>query len=216
MENYQEEFIAFALKSEAIRFGDFQLKSGRKSAYFFNAGMFTNGEALSQLAKFYAATIHHNFLNQFDLIFGPAYKGISLAVCAAIGLYNQFNLNFPISFNRKENKDHGEGGVIIGNSLKNQRILLIDDVITAGTTIRESVNLIDKEGGKLVGVVVALDRQEPASIGKSTTAIADIQAAMHSKIVSIITYADLIEFLTAHRDHKEYQKYLSLLQSPNR
>lgn len=194
MKDYQKNFIEFALSHGVLKFGEFKLKSGRLSPYFFNAGMFTDGNAYFQLASFYADAIVENFDNSYDVLFGPAYKGISLATSASIGLKIKYNKNIPVSFNRKEVKDHGEGGNIIGSSLKGNRVLLVDDVITAGTTIRESVELISNEKGKLEGVVIALDRQEQG-LNSELSAIQEVEKNYDLRVSSIISLNDLIEYL---------------------
>lgn len=195
MKPYQKEFIEFALANDVLRFGSFTMKSGRVSPYFFNAGMFKDGEAFARISDFYARAIHDDFQADFDLLFGPAYKGIPLATCASIGLRNNFNTNVAVSFNRKEAKDHGEGGMVIGTPLKDKRILLVDDVITAGTTIRESVELATKEGGKIIGIVIALDRQE-RGLRSNRSAIQEIEQEFGVKVVSIIKLDDLVEYLS--------------------
>jgi len=158
MKDYQKEFIEFALKNDVLRFGEFTLKSGRVSPYFFNAGLFNSGEALAKLGQYYAAAIKEGDV-KFDVLFGPAYKGIPLATTCAVALYEHQNTNIPYSFNRKEAKAHGEGGNIVGAALEGD-ILIIDDVITAGTAIRESMDMIATAGAKPAGVIIALDRQE--------------------------------------------------------
>lgn len=194
---YQKEFIQFALESQVLKFGEFTLKSGRISPYFFNAGLFANGNAFYHLGQFYADAIQENFAHQYDLLFGPAYKGISLATSASIGLKIKFNLNLPVSFNRKEAKDHGEGGSIIGSNLKGKRVLLIDDVITAGTTIRDSVSLIKENGGELVGALIALDRQEKGAHSKYS-AIQEVKQEYGLDVASIISLENLVTYLSDH------------------
>jgi orotate phosphoribosyltransferase len=161
MKDYQHEFIDFAIRAGVLRFGEFTLKSGRTSPYFFNAGLFNTGEHLARLGRFYAQAITESDIG-FDVLFGPAYKGIPLAAAASIALADHHGRNVPWCFNRKEAKDHGEGGNLVGASLDG-RILVIDDVITAGTAIRESVDIIQTAGATLSGVVIALDRQERVS-----------------------------------------------------
>ena len=194
MKPYQHNFIEFALESDVLKFGEFQLKSGRLSPYFFNAGMFNDGNTFYRLGNFYSNAIVDNFSDSHDVLFGPAYKGISLATAASIGMMIKYNKNVPVSFNRKEVKDHGEGGNIIGSSLTGKRVLLIDDVITAGTTIRESVDLINSVAGKLVGVVVALDRQERGTNTKYS-AIQEVENEFGLQISSIITLDNLVAYL---------------------
>lgn len=194
MQEYQKEFIRFCLDAGALKFGEFILKSGRQSPYFFNAGMFKDGNSFLQLAKFYAMAITENFKDsEFDLLFGPAYKGITLATVASMGLA-QMGKRVPVCFNRKEKKDHGEGGVMIGEPLKGKRALLIDDVITAGTTIREAVEITNAEHGSLAGIVIALNRQE-IGLNSKLSAIQEVENTYHLKVISIITMEHLIEYV---------------------
>src|SRR5690606_22882620 len=158
MHDYQQEFIRLALARNALRFGEFTLKSGRISPYFFNAGAFDDGASLAVLGRCYAAAIAGSGV-PFDMLFGPAYKGIPLVAVAAAALHSEHGLNYPWAFNRKEAKDHGEGGSIVGRRLSG-RVLIIDDVITAGTAIRESIQIIRAAGAEPAGVALALDRQE--------------------------------------------------------
>ncbi|GAB4296755.1 MAG: orotate phosphoribosyltransferase [Thiohalomonadaceae bacterium] len=191
MQDYKREFIQFAIDNQVLRFGQFTLKSGRLSPYFFNAGLFNTGAQLARLGRYYAAAIQDSGI-AFDTLFGPAYKGIPLASATAIALAEHHDRNVPWCFNRKEAKDHGEGGNIVGAPLKG-RILIIDDVITAGTAIRESMAIIDKAGAQAAGVVIALDRQER---GKGElSAIQEVEQNFGMQVVSIITLADLMQFL---------------------
>jgi len=191
MQNYKREFIEFAIENQVLRFGQFTLKSGRISPYFFNAGLFNTGEHLTRLSRFYAAAIQDSDI-EFDTLFGPAYKGIPLAAITAVALYDQHQRNIPYCFNRKEAKDHGEGGNIVGAALAG-RILIIDDVITAGTAIRESMEIIDAAGAKAAGVVIALDRQEK---GKGElSANQEVEQNFGLKVASIITLSDLMDYL---------------------
>ncbi|MCP3666066.1 MAG: orotate phosphoribosyltransferase [Gammaproteobacteria bacterium] len=191
MQDYKREFIEFAIQNEVLRFGQFTLKSGRVSPYFFNAGLFNTGAQLDRLGRFYAAAIQDSGID-FDVLFGPAYKGIPLASAAAISLASAHDRNVPYCFNRKEAKDHGEGGNIVGAPLQD-RILIIDDVITAGTAIGEAMEIIDAAGAKATGVVIALDRQERGK-GKHS-AIQEVEQNFGLQVVSIITLADLITYL---------------------
>mgnify|MGYP006271512191 FL=1 len=188
MHDYQRDFIELALSRQALRFGEFKLKSGRLSPYFFNAGLFNDGAALARLGRCYAAAIQASGLG-FDMLFGPAYKGIPLVSAAAIALAEHHGRNVPWAFNRKEAKDHGEAGSIVGTPLAG-RVLIIDDVITAGTAIRESVELIRAAGATPVGVALALDRQERGQGTRS--AVQEVSADFGLTCVSIITLTDLI------------------------
>ncbi|KAJ3057933.1 hypothetical protein HDU99_007048 [Rhizoclosmatium hyalinum] len=158
IKQYQRDFIKFAIENNVLTFGSFVLKSGRTSPYFFNSGLFKDGQALALLGKYYAAALVDSKLD-YNVIFGPAYKGIPLVASTAVALYSNHGVNAPYSFNRKEKKDHGEGGSIVGSALAG-KIVVIDDVITAGTAIRESVDIIKASGAELVGVLISLDRQE--------------------------------------------------------
>jgi orotate phosphoribosyltransferase len=191
MKSYQHEFIDFAIRAGVLRFGDFTLKSGRSSPYFFNAGLFNTGEHLARLGRFYAEAISASGI-RFDVLFGPAYKGIPLAAAASIALADHHGSNVPWCFNRKEAKDHGEGGNLVGAGLEG-RVLIIDDVITAGTAIRESVDLIRAAGATLAGVVIALDRQERGTGQQS--AIQEVEQAHGIRVASIVTLADLLDYL---------------------
>ncbi|HSC06467.1 MAG TPA: orotate phosphoribosyltransferase [Steroidobacteraceae bacterium] len=188
---YQQQFIDLALELGVLKFGEFTLKSGRRSPYFFNAGLFNTGKALATLGRCYAETIQRSSL-AFDMLFGPAYKGIPLVAATATALADVHGRDLPFAFNRKEAKDHGEGGTIIGSALS-ARVLIVDDVITAGTAIRESADLIRKAGAILAGVVLALDRQERGRGDQS--AVQEVEATFGVRCVSIITLSDLIESL---------------------
>ena len=196
MEQYQKDFVDFTLETGVLKFGEFTLKSGRISPYFFNAGLFNKGSHLSQLGKFYAQAIEASNL-KFDVLFGPAYKGIPLATATAIALNDSFNRNVPYSFNRKEAKDHGEGGNIVGHSLEGD-ILIIDDVITAGTAIREAQDIISANGANTKGVIVALDRQEK---GKGElSAIQEVEQIFGVKVLSIINLSHIVDYLQDSKD----------------
>jgi orotate phosphoribosyltransferase len=196
MQEYQLTFIDLALARDALRFGHFKLKSGRESPYFFNAGRFSDGESASVLGRCYAAAISRARID-FDMIFGPAYKGIPLATAAAIGLAREHGRTVPYAFNRKEAKEHGEGGSVVGSELHG-RVLIVDDVITAGTAIRESVDLIRAAGAQPVAVALALDRQERGQ--GSMSAVQEIEAQHGLQCVSVITLTDLIEALANPAD----------------
>jgi orotate phosphoribosyltransferase len=191
MKDYQKDFINFVLEVGALKFGEFTLKSGRISPYFFNAGLFNTGKHLSQLGNFYAQAIEENNLS-FDVLFGPAYKGIPLASATAIALSNNFNKNVPYSFNRKEAKTHGEGGDIVGHPLIND-ILIIDDVITAGTAIREAMEIIKSNNANTYGVIVALYRQEKGKGERS--AIHEVELDFGFIVLSIINLSHIIDYL---------------------
>jgi orotate phosphoribosyltransferase len=191
MQQYQLTFIDLALERNALRFGRFTLKSGRESPYFFNAGQFSDGESVAVLGRCYAAAIVSAGL-AFDMIFGPAYKGIPLATATAIALALDHRLKVPYAFNRKEAKQHGEGGSIVGTALTG-RVLIIDDVITAGTAVRESLGFIRAAGAQPVGVALALDRQERGQ--GPLSAVQEVEQSEGLRCVSIITLADLIEAL---------------------
>jgi len=196
MEQYQNDFVDFMLEIGALKFGEFTLKSGRVSPYFFNAGQFNQGNHLSRLGQFYAQAIEASGI-KFDVLFGPAYKGIPLVAATAIALNDSFNRSVPYSFNRKEAKDHGEGGNIVGHPLEGD-ILIIDDVITAGTAIGEAKDIIDANGAKTKGVVVALDRQEK---GKGElSAIQEAEQNFGITVVSIINLSHIVDYLKANND----------------
>jgi orotate phosphoribosyltransferase len=196
MQPYQLTFIDLALKREALRFGRFTLKSGRESPYFFNAGLFNDGESLAVLGRCYAGAIIDSGIG-FDMLFGPAYKGIPLAAVTAVALSTEHGRSVPYAFNRKEAKDHGEGGSIVGAKLAG-RVLIIDDVITAGTAVRESLELIRGCGAQVAGVALALDRQERGQ--GPLSAVQELEQSQGVRCVSIITLAGLIEALARPAD----------------
>ncbi|RJL19826.1 orotate phosphoribosyltransferase [Pectobacterium polaris] len=191
MKAYQRQFIEFALSKQVLKFGEFTLKSGRISPYFFNAGLFNTGRDLALLGRFYAAALVDSGV-EFDLLFGPAYKGIPIATTAAVALAEHHDRDLPYCFNRKETKDHGEGGSLVGSPLQG-RVMLVDDVITAGTAIRESMEIIGAHGATLAGVMIALDRQERGRAELS--AIQEVERDYQCKVISIITLTDLIAYL---------------------
>ncbi|RVD83373.1 uncharacterized protein DFL_007760 [Arthrobotrys flagrans] len=191
---HKAELIDLCIRNQILKFGSFTLKSGRVSPYFFNAGLFNTARTLSCLADAFAQTLlQDKDLPEFDVIFGPAYKGIPLAtlVCARLGALDEKFLDVGYSFNRKEKKDHGEGGGIVGVQLKGKRVLVVDDVITAGTAMREATDIIKAEGGILAGIVVCLDRQERTTDGENS-AIENCKAEYNVPITAIITLEDLI------------------------
>ena len=192
MQEYQLTFIELALEREALRFGQFRLKSGRDSPYFFNAGLFSDGEAAAVLGRCYAAAIIRSSL-EFDMLFGPAYKGIPLVTAAAIAFAAHHGRSVPYAYNRKEAKEHGEGGVVVGSPLHG-RVVIVDDVITAGTAVRESLELIRRAGAEPVGVALALDREERGH--GELSAVQELESRENLKCVSVVTLSDLIEALS--------------------
>lgn len=191
MEQYKRDFIEFALSRNVLKFGEFTLKSGRKSPYFFNAGLFNTGADLARLGEFYAAAIQASAVD-FDVVFGPAYKGIPIGTSVSVALFNRYGIDKPVCFNRKEVKDHGEGGNLIGSPLQG-KILLVDDVITAGTAIRESMELISANKAELAAVLIALNRKER---GKGElSAIQEVERDYQCQVLSIIDLDDLMQFI---------------------
>lgn len=200
MEQYQKEFIEFAIEKQVLRFGEFKLKSGRISPYFFNSGLFNDGKSLAELGQYYASAVINAGVG-FDMIYGPAYKGIPLASSMAIAFQQQHQTSYPFCFNRKEVKDHGEGGITFGAEI-NGRILIIDDVISAGTSIRESIDIIKTNGGSTVAAIVAVDRQER---GKgSLSAIQEVEQLHNIKVINIVSLENIITYLAEHAEMPEY------------
>ncbi|MBU2896830.1 orotate phosphoribosyltransferase [Vibrio hepatarius] len=200
MKAYQHEFIEFALEKQVLKFGEFTLKSGRKSPYFFNAGLFNTGSDLARLGRFYAAALADSAI-EFDVLFGPAYKGIPIATTTAVALADHHNIDTPYCFNRKEAKDHGEGGNLVGSPLEG-RVMLVDDVITAGTAIRESMQIIQSNGSDLAGVLVAIDRQEK---GKGElSAIQEVERDFDCAVISIVSLGDLVTYLEEQGNATEH------------
>lgn len=199
MKDYQRDFIEFALSKQVLRFGEFTLKSGRTSPYFFNAGLFNTGGDLARLGRFYAAALQDSKID-YNLLFGPAYKGIPIATTTAVALSDSYDIDMPYCFNRKEAKTHGEGGSLVGSALEG-KVMLVDDVITAGTAIRESMEIIKAHGAELSGVLIALDRQEKGRAELS--AIQEVERDFVTKVISIVTLADLISYLEDKPDMAE-------------
>ena len=193
MEDFQTAFIEFAIRNKVLQFGRFTLKSGRSSPYFFNSGLFDNGASIGRLGKFYMQAIEHAGL-RFDMLFGPAYKGIPLVTAVAIAYAGERGRSLPYCFNRKEEKDHGEGGTVAGAPLQGS-VLIIDDVITAGTSVHLSMDLIQRHGARAAAVVIALDRQERGRGDADSSAIDEIGRRYGIPVVPIITLDHLVEFL---------------------
>jgi orotate phosphoribosyltransferase len=191
MQPYQADFIELARRSEVLKFGEFTLKSGRISPYFFNAGAFSSGAALAALGRCYAHCIVNSGVN-FDVLLGPAYKGIPLAAATVVALADEHGLDIPFAYNRKEAKTHGEGGTLVGAPLRG-RVLIIDDVITAGTAVREVIAMINDAGADLAGVVIGLDRQERGT--GTTSAVQELEQAHNIPVFSIVTMAHIIDYL---------------------
>jgi orotate phosphoribosyltransferase len=200
MTTFTQQFIQFAIAKEVLRFGEFKTKAGRLSPYFFNAGLFKDGDSLLKLGEFYAQAILKSGV-QFDMLFGPAYKGITLAAAVAIALARQ-GRNVPYAYNRKEAKDHGEGGIIVGSPLAG-KVLIVDDVISAGTSVRESVELIRAAGAVPCAVAIALDRQERGQ--GALSAVQEVQQDYDIPVVSIAGLADLISYLQGALELAEFK-----------
>ena len=206
MEQYKRDFIEFVLSRNVLKFGEFTLKSGRKSPYFFNAGLFNTGADLARLGEFYAAAIQASAVD-FDVVFGPAYKGIPIGTSVSVALFNRYGIDKPVCFNRKEVKDHGEGGNLIGSPLQG-KILLVDDVITAGTAIRESMELISANKAELAAVLIALNRKER---GKGElSAIQEVERDYQCQVLSIIDLDDLMQFI---EQDPRYSSHLSEMRA---
>lgn len=205
LDQFRQDFIAFAIQKEVLKFGEFKTKAGRLSPYFFNAGLFNDGESLMKLGEFYAQAIKNSGI-EFDMLFGPAYKGITLAASIAIALAKNGH-NVPYAYNRKEAKDHGEGGVIVGSPLKG-RVLIIDDVISAGTSVRESVELINASGATACGVAIAIDRQE-----KGLGELSAVQEVINSNKIPVCAIANLNDLLGYLNDKAEMAQNLLAVQA---
>lgn len=200
MQAYKKEFIDLALELGVLRFGEFTLKSGRVSPYFFNAGLFNTGYAAARIGRFYAAAIADSEL-EFDVLFGPAYKGIPLVALTAAALAEQHDMDVPWCYNRKEEKAHGEGGSIVGAPPAG-RVLIVDDVITAGTAVREACDMITSSGAEVAGLAISLDRQERGQ--GSLSAVQELKSSLGIPVVSIIRLDDLIDTLEESEDYAEF------------
>ncbi len=209
MQDYRHQFIEFALQHEVLRFGRFQLKSGRESPFFFNTGLFNTGRQLAELGRFYAQTLA-GWSPDIDMLYGPAYKGIPLVSTLAIASADHHQCNYPFAFNRKESKDHGEGGLVVGAPLAG-RVLIVDDVITAGTSVNESVEIINVAGASPAGVLIALDRQER---GQSVlSAVQEVEQKHKLPVRAIITLSDIVDFLEHVPAQSATLKAIRLYQS---
>jgi orotate phosphoribosyltransferase len=209
MHAYKREFIDLALELGVLRFGEFTLKSGRVSPYFFNAGLFNTGYAAAKLGRFYAAAVAESDI-EFDMLFGPAYKGIPLAALTAAALAEHYDIDVPYAYNRKEDKAHGEGGSIVGAELAG-RVLIIDDVITAGTAVRDAYQIITSGGAEIAGLVISLDRQERGQ--GVLSAVQELKSALGIPVVSIVKLDDLVETL---EESSEYERFLDAVLSYRR
>ena len=199
MQAYKKEFIDLSLELGVLRFGEFTLKSGRVSPYFFNAGLFNTGYAAARVGRFYAAAIADSDV-QFDMIFGPAYKGIPLAALTAAALAEHYDIDVPYCYNRKEAKAHGEGGSVVGGPLEG-RVLIVDDVITAGTAVREAYKVIMSSGADIAGLAISLDRQER---GKGTmSAVQELKSSLGIPVISIVGLGELVDILEESEDYAE-------------
>jgi orotate phosphoribosyltransferase len=200
---YQSDFIELCVKSGVLRFGAFTLKSGRESPYFFNAGLFNTGAAIGAVGRAYAAALNTSGV-PFDMLFGPAYKGIPLVTVTAAALAEHHGRNYPYAFNRKESKDHGEGGLIVGAPLQG-RVLIVDDVITAGTAIRESIDIIQRAGARPAGVLLALDRQERAP-DSELSAVQQVQTSFGLPVVAVVTLGNLMDHMSGQGRQAELDR----------
>ena len=203
-QNLSQQFIAFAIQKQVLKFGEFKTKAGRVSPYFFNAGLFNDGISLLKLGEFYAESIEKSGI-EFDMLFGPAYKGITLVASIAIALAKNGH-NVPYAYNRKEAKDHGEGGVIVGAPIQGQ-VLIIDDVISAGTSVRESIDLITQQGAKACGVAIALDRQE-----KGLSDLSAVQEVQNHHQLPVCAVASLTDLLSYIENQVDFAQYLEAVQ----
>ena len=200
MRAYKQEFLDLALELGVLRFGEFTLKSGRVSPYFFNAGLFSSGYAAAKLGRYYASAIAESEI-EFDMLFGPAYKGIPLVTISASALAEHHDIDVPYSFNRKEAKSHGEGGSIVGAPLAG-KVLIVDDVITAGTAVKEAAKIVTSAGAEVAGLIISLDRQE---IGKdSRSAVQELEQTLKIPVISIVKLEDLIDLLEESKEFNEF------------
>ncbi|HIK70795.1 MAG TPA: orotate phosphoribosyltransferase [Pseudomonadales bacterium] len=199
------EFIEFAIQRDVLKFGEFTLKSGRKSPYFFNAGLFQDGESLARLGQYYAQALQASAV-PYDVLFGPPYKGIPLVSATAIGLSTHYQRNVPYAYSRKEEKKHGEGGQLVGAEITG-KVMIVDDVITAGTAIRGAIDLIQEQAGQVAGVVVAIDRQEKGS--GQLSAIEEVEQEFQVPVISIVKFADIIEYLSAQSSKDQIERMLA-------
>ena len=207
MQNYQHDFIEFAIKQGVLKFGEFTLKSGRVSPYFFNAGLFNTGKALAEIGRFYAAALEESGVD-YDVIFGPAYKGIPLATTLSVALFDKYGKDVPYVFNRKEAKAHGEGGTLVGSALEG-RVLIVDDVITAGTAIREVMAMIEAApGAKPAATLIALDRQEKGKAEES--AIQEVERDYGIPVISIVKLEQVLAYVA---DQPELSQYAASIQA---
>jgi len=200
MRAYKREFLDLSLELEVLRFGDFTLKSGRVSPYFFDAGLFSSGYAAAKLGRYYASAIAESEV-EFDMLYGPAYKGIPLATLAASSLAEHHDIDVPYAFNRKEAKGHGEGGSIVGATLSG-KVLIVDDVITAGTAVREAHQIISSTGAAVAGLVISLDRQEIGSDSRS--AVQELEQSLRIPVISIVQLEDLVDMLEESTEYSEF------------
>ncbi|KAI0777204.1 orotate phosphoribosyltransferase [Trametes elegans] len=211
LEKYQTELIEHGMAAGALKFGTFTLKSGRSSPYFFNAGLLASGPVLDTLCSAYAATVANALkstpgLPQFDVLFGPAYKGIPFAAGTAILLHREHGIDVGFAYDRKEAKDHGEGGITVGTPVRGKRVLVLDDVATAGTAIRGAIDTVKREGGEVVGAVLMLDRQEVGKEGKSTMAEVEELLGGKGRVPTILKMKDLMKWLADHGRKEELGK----------